>query len=130
MITTIIFDFDGLILDTETADFQSWKETYEAFDLELPLDVWNNNIGSIHFFEPFSHMEELLGRPVDREAIRAQRRQRDDELMLAQPVLPGVEAYLAEARELGLKIGLASSSRHEWVDGHLARLGLFEYFDV
>lgn len=130
MITTIIFDFDGLILDTETPDYQSWKETYEAFDLELPLEIWNDNIGSIHFFEPFTHMEELLGKPIDRDAVRAQRRRRDDELLSAQSILPGVEACLAEARKMGMKIGLASSSRHEWVDAHLERLGLMEQFDL
>lgn len=130
MITALIFDFDGLILDTETPDFQSWKETYAAYGLELPLEVWNDNIGSIHFFEPFAHMEKMLGKGIDRDAVRAQRRKRDNELLLAQRVLPGVEAYLGEAREMGLKTGVASSSRHEWVDGHLKQLGLFEQFDV
>jgi len=44
-------------------------------------------------------------------------------------VLPGVEDYILSAKRLGLKIGVASSSRHEWVDTHLTRLGLIDYFD-
>jgi HAD superfamily hydrolase (TIGR01509 family) len=130
VIRALVFDFDGLILDTETPDFLSWKEVYEAHGGTLPLTVWHNNIGAAHLFDPYAYLEEQLGRPLDRELIRMQRRQRDDALLAEQTVLPGVAAYLEEARQMGLKIGLASSSRHHWVDSHLARLGLIEWFDV
>jgi HAD superfamily hydrolase (TIGR01509 family) len=39
-------------------------------------------------------------------------------------VLPGIEEWLTEARRLGLKLGIASSSTRQWVMGHLDRLGL------
>jgi HAD superfamily hydrolase (TIGR01509 family) len=50
-------------------------------------------------------------------------------LYLSQPVLPGVLDYLQEARRLGLKLAIASSSRHAWVEGHGGRLGILDYFD-
>jgi HAD superfamily hydrolase (TIGR01509 family) len=128
MIQALIFDFDGLILDSETPDYLSWKETYEAFGVELPLDVWNANIGSVHFFNPYTYLEELVGRPLDRDAIKARRRQRDDELMAQQTIMPGVADYLAAAREMGLKTAVASSSPHAWVDPLLARLGIADQF--
>jgi beta-phosphoglucomutase-like phosphatase (HAD superfamily) len=126
----VVFDFDGLILDTETPDYLSWKAVYESFDCELPLTIWQDNIGSVDFFNPYTYLEELVGRPVDRAAIHAQRQQLDRELLAQQTILPGVESYLAEARQLGLKIGLASSSQHAWVDGFLTQLGLTEWFNV
>ena len=43
--------------------------------------------------------------------------------------MPGVLDYLRDAHRLGLKVGLASSSSCAWVEGHLVRLGLREYFD-
>ena len=130
MIEAVIFDFDGLIVDTEIADYLSWKEMYESFGCELPLDVWQENIGSINIFNPYTYLEKLVQRPLDYEAIKRQRRQRDDELMAQQGVLPGVTDYLAEARQLGLAVGIASSSRREWVNTHLARLGLVGQFDA
>jgi len=47
-----------------------------------------------------------------------------------QPALPGVVAALDEARRLGLRLGMASSSSRAWVSGHLTRLGLLDYFEV
>ncbi|MEZ4595290.1 MAG: HAD-IA family hydrolase, partial [Chloroflexota bacterium] len=116
------------IFDSETPDFISWQETFAAHGVELAREVWSAQIGSITF-NPYLHLEELLGRPIDRTAVHASRKARDNELLAAQTILPGVEAYLAEARALGLKIAIASSSNHNWVDGHLQRLGLFDQFE-
>jgi HAD superfamily hydrolase (TIGR01509 family) len=58
-----------------------------------------------------------------------ERRACKDELLLQQPVLPGILALLDSARATGLSVGLASNSPHDWVEPHLARLGLFEYFE-
>ena len=43
-------------------------------------------------------------------------------------MLPGVLDYMREARELGLKLGVASSSNRAWVEGHLKSRGLLDEF--
>ena len=43
--------------------------------------------------------------------------------MVDQPILPGVQDYIATAKQLGLKLGVASSSPREWVVGHLTSNG-------
>jgi len=130
-ILALVFDFDGLILDTETTDFQAWQEVFAAHGCELRLEVWADCVGRpAGHFDPFEHLERLSGVPIERDRIRAQRSARMRELNLLQPVLPGVLDYLRGARGLGLKVGLASSSDRAWVHGHLERLGLLEYFNT
>jgi HAD superfamily hydrolase (TIGR01509 family) len=130
MIRALIFDFDGLVLDTETPDYQAWQEIYQSYGLQLPLDGWVKVIGTLHTdFDPFTYLAERSSQPLDREAIEHRHRQREVALIEGLPVMPGVARCLAEARRLGLRLGLASSSSCRWVTGHLDRLGLLADFD-
>ena len=106
----LIFDFDGLILDTELPAFQTWQEVYQAHGCSLPLSTYATCIGSSGLFDPHEHLETQLGRSLDREAIRSQRRQRYIEMTEGQSTLPGVRGYVTDAKRLGLKLGVASSS--------------------
>jgi HAD superfamily hydrolase (TIGR01509 family) len=131
MIEAIILDFDGLILETEGPIYQSWQELYEAHHLHLEYEDWSDIIGAgPDVFNPFTGLEAKLGYGVDRLKEEGRRSQRELELVYKQSVLPGVVDTLNEARQLGLKIGLASSSTYDWVGGHLTRLGLLDRFDV
>jgi HAD superfamily hydrolase (TIGR01509 family) len=128
-VKALIFDFDGLILETETPVFQSWQELYHAHGCEIPMDAWAKIIGAAEYeFNPFDELERQLGRPVDREAEASRRRQRERELILSQPALPGVREYLQAAHRRGLRCAVASSSTCDWVENHLKRLGLFDDF--
>ena len=130
MIQGLIFDFDGLILDTELPAFQCWQEIYQSYGCHLSLSAYAVCIGSwASTFDPYAHLEQQLGLAVDREGIYRQRRQRSLELVAQQPILPGVREYLTEGKRLVLKLAVASSSPRDWVAGHLTRLGLLPFFD-
>lgn len=130
MFAALVFDFDGTILDTESPDYASWHEVYEEHGHELPHDLWLTRVGgSGEGFDPHGHLETLIGQMLDREALRARRRSRNLELIQEQEVRPGVLDYLDDARKLGLRLAIASSSPVSWVEGHLTRLGLLGYFE-
>ena len=129
MLQAIVFDFDGTILDTETPDFQIWQEIYRNREVALPLDLWLQCVGTdAGVFDPHEHLEKLLGRTIDRQRLRAERRERFLERVQAQTVMPGVLELIAAAQLRGLKLAVASSSDRNWVESHLQRLGLRGHF--
>jgi HAD superfamily hydrolase (TIGR01509 family) len=127
----LIFDFDGTILDTESSEFQAWQEVYRQYGLELPLDYWLPFIGNNSIsFDPADNLEKLLGKPLDKKGLERWVEARKQTLNQSLQPLPGVLDYLEAAQAMGLKLGVASSSRRAWVEGHLERLGLLGYFQV
>jgi len=130
MIRALILDFDGLILDTEGPAYQSWVEIFEEFGAELPLSAWEAWLGgSPDMFDPCGYLEGQVGHSVDCEGLTRRQREREEELNVIQSTLPGVAQYIADAKRLGLKLGVASSSDRPWVERHLGRLGLLQEFD-
>ena len=122
MIRAFLFDFDGLILDTEVPSLAAWQRVYEEHGQELPLGRWADGIGTHGGFEPIEHLEELVGAPVEREQIDARRRAHELSLIEAEELRPGIAEYLAEAERRGLKRAIVSSSSRAWIDLHLGRL--------
>ena len=122
MIRAFLFDFDGLILDTEVPSRAAWQHVYREHGHELPLGRWSEAIGTRGGFEPIEHLEELVGAPVERERIDARRRAHELSLIEAEELRPGIAEYLAEAERRGLKRAIVSSSSRAWIDLHLARL--------
>ena len=129
-ITTLIFDFDGVMIDTETPDFETWRDVFQTYGADLDLAWWSQFIGSSSAnVDITKELEKLAGRPVDRERIRETRRRRYLEIVAANPILPGVMDYISQAKKLSLKLGIASSSNRAWVEGHLTARGIIHHFD-
>jgi HAD superfamily hydrolase (TIGR01509 family) len=126
----IVFDFDGLIVDTEGAGFISWLEVYERFGAELNLNDWSRATGYIGGFDPAMHLERLLGRRLDWSQIIPEREARNWTLTLQARTLPGIEPLFQAAGERGLRVGVASNSGNGWVEDGLKRLGLRTFVDA
>ena len=131
LIKGLIFDFDGLVLDTESPDFKGWQAVFKTFGLELTVDMWAPVVGNPdHDFDPLGHIERMTGRTIDRESILARKQENVSKALNNQAPLPGVEDYIQDAKAMGFKVGIASSSSHNWVDKHLIRLGLIDKLDT
>lgn len=125
VIRALVFDFDGLIADTEGPIYQAWAEIYRQHGRELDPAWWSQVVGHTNSgFDPVGELEGLTGRSLDRDTLLEEGRRRGQELSLVQPTLPGVRDWREDARRQGLRLGVASSSSRAWVVGHLERLQL------
>jgi len=131
-IKALLFDFDGLILDTETPEFDVWQTIYREYGQELGAEQWGQIVGGwgASHFDPAENLVELVGDGIEPDALRARYRAESDAIVLQQPIMPGVVDYLNDARRLKLQLAIASSSPHSWVEPHLTRLQLAHRFDA
>ncbi|WP_232699343.1 HAD family hydrolase [Brevibacillus daliensis] len=128
MIKALVFDFDGTILDTEWTLYEAFREIYEQHGVILPKDKWSEGVGRELVFDPFLHLEELTGKQVDRIEMEKLWLDRHHELLKSKDIRPGVRDYLEAGKNLGLQIGVASSSPKSWVLPFLETYQIRDYF--
>jgi HAD superfamily hydrolase (TIGR01509 family) len=131
MLKALIFDFDGLILDTETPEVLVWQSIYKEYGFELPVHEWEQTIGGygLSNFDPAKHLALLSPGQLDPVSLRTRYRKESDAIIHASPILPGVTSMIEQAKGAGLQVAIGSSSSHAWVDTHAKRLGIFDLFD-
>jgi HAD superfamily hydrolase (TIGR01509 family) len=126
MIRALVFDFDGLILDTETPLIDAYAEVHQRHGVPFDRAAFIRSVGHAEYaFDPWHGFSPH----ADRAALELERRACKDALLLRQPILDGVAALLDAARTLRLRIGLASNSEPGWVEPHLERIGLRDRFE-
>lgn len=132
MFKALIFDFDGLIVDTESTGYQTWKHLFAQHGQELPADLYAQVVGTDFDnapYHPQRDLEQRLGRTLNWEHLEAQRRAHESELRRQLSTLPGVRERLAQAHELGWKTAIASSSPRWWIDSWMTQLDLASHFN-
>jgi HAD superfamily hydrolase (TIGR01509 family) len=126
----VIFDFDGLIIDSETPLFQIWQEIYSQHGASLALEDWQHALGTQGGFDPYADLATRSGRPVTRDRWAEWISREHWRRCESQPLLPGVADRLAEARAMTIKTAVASSSQAAWVRPWLERHDLLDAFDA
>lgn len=124
-----IFDFDGLIVDTEMPRYNAWHEVYESYGVPLPLRDWWIAIGTgPAVFDPGRNLSELSKGKADSVEVHQAADKRSNELMESAELYPGVAEFIQAAFEAKMPMAVASSSSRTWVIGHLERFKLLRYF--
>ena len=126
----ILFDFDGLILDTETPIFQAWKRKFREHGKELHLKEWAEILGkSSQDLGPIEGFLNEFQDPGIKDQILAEVSQEERSLVSKQPPMSGAVELIRKSHREGLKLGIVSSSDQDWVHSHLCRLELMDYFE-
>lgn len=127
----VVFDFDGLIIDSEWLIFETAYAAFREHGHELTVEAWATIIGTNDRTHPSwwpglcaaAGVEGFDQADFD-AAYQAQDRSGRDDL----PALPGVVELVESLSDEGVPIGVASSSSRGWLDRHLTRLGLIDRF--
>ena len=125
----IIFDFDGLIVDTESAIYTAWRELYLRHGVDLPQPVYVQCVGSTFgHYDPMAALEEQIGRPVDWATEIPVKDARIRQLQSSLDTMPGIRELLADAASSGIPCAIASSSHRGHIDYWLDRTGIRPHF--
>lgn len=128
IIKALIFDFDGLILDTETPGYNSWKDIFKNLGYNLKFQDWAPKIGNPLHDTENKILFKLKKTPTEIEQIKVKRNTLYKNLLEKQALRPGILKLLKNAKNLKLKIGIASSSDKNWITKHLIKYNILDQF--
>ncbi len=125
----VLFDFDGVLVDTEGAIYQAWLETFLAHGHDLPLEIYTRCIGSdFATWSPKTHLEELSGLAFDWHDLDARRQEKILGELAGEGTMLGVMELLDGLVSKNIPRAVVSSSSHHWVDGWLEKLAIADRF--
>ncbi len=128
--SAVLFDFDGVLVDTEWAIYDAWHRTFARHGHPLPLETYNRCIGSdFETWSPKSHLEDLTGKSFDWHDLDSRRQEAIRHDLSGRGPMPGVVEILEKLSSSRTPRAVVSSSSHHWVDGWLEKLALAASFD-
>lgn len=128
--SVVVFDFDGLLMDTESTSLASWRYEWLQWGLRLDEATFFADHGADITEERYVELGAAVGPSYDRQVSNARRTAYRDRLHQELGLAAGISRWIGDARSLGLRLAVASSSPRTWVTGHLARAGVVEMFEV
>jgi len=128
--SAVLFDFDGVLVDTEWSIYDAWHRTFLANGHPLPLETYTQCIGSdFATWSPKTHLEDLTGLAFDWHDLDLKRQEEIVRDLGNEGPMRGVLDLLAKLKAGGIRTAVVSSSSHHWVDGWLEKLELTGWFE-
>ena len=125
----IIFDFDGVLVDTEWAIYQSWVHLYAREGQEISIATYSPCLGAGYsHWDPAKHLENLTGKSYDWEKETPARQAMLEADLERMGLMDGAAELLDWCAEQGVPVTVASSSSRRWVQGWLEKLGIYSRF--
>jgi HAD superfamily hydrolase (TIGR01509 family) len=123
LVAAVVFDFDGLLMDTESVMLASWQYEWRQHGLELDVSTFWVNHGGDVTEDRYLRLATAVGPTYDRDTSHARRVAHRDALISRLGLRPGIGAWLRDAQAAGLRLAVASSSPGQWVRTLLAGVG-------
>ncbi len=128
MVSAIIFDFDGTIIDTEWSQFTTVQDEFRHHGHEYDLAAFRETVGRADHPHWSDVLQDLIGPRDDIKEIRDRRLKAHHDLIAATEIRPGVVELMGRAEETGRALAVASSSPTSWVTRHLTDRELVDRF--
>lgn len=126
----IIFDFDGVLVDTEWAIYQSWVKLFEREGQQISIETYSPCLGAGYsHWNPAEYLESLTGKSYNWEAETPARQAMLEADLERMGLMPGAQELLDWCHVNKIPMAVASSSSRRWVAGWLQKLGIMEMFD-
>lgn len=126
----IIFDMDGVLINTEPLHYECWKQTMADEGVDMTYDVYKQCIGST-----IGYLLELLrnayGDISDDETLRARMFAKKEAIVQRDgfPPIAGVKEAVRRFHEEGFRLEVASSSAGYYIGRVLDTLDIHRYFE-
>ena len=128
----ILFDMDGVLVNTEPLHYQLWKQVFAEQGLDIAFEHYKGCIGANgkrlmelvleHYGVDFRGNQALFDRYYE---LKSQHLRHGD-----IPRIEGVNETLAELQKRGYRMAVASSSTQDYIDLCTGRVGIAPYFQV
>lgn len=134
-IEALVFDFDGLIIDTEWPSYAAWRSVFEGYGADLSVDDFTACIGTRGAIDFGALLADKLGvvhadMPVTHAELREIKGPIQLDFVATLPLLDGVQQWLEQAQAARIPCAIASSSERWWIEPHLVRLEIAHYFNA
>lgn len=129
-VKAIVFDFDGLLMDTESVMLRSWQYEWSQWGLTLDVDGFFVDHGGDVTEERYDALAREVGKAYDRGVSHQRRIEYRNHLHASLQLAPGIDGWIGEADAHGLTLAIASSSPLDWLHSHLDRVGIRHRFSV
>jgi HAD superfamily hydrolase (TIGR01509 family) len=131
-LAAVIFDFDGVVLDSETPEYESHRRIFERCGAPLTPGEWCDQVGlwvEGHERRWHARLRQLSPRAPDWAAYEAEKRRLFEELVPPEP-MRGIRGLLDLLAAAGVPTAIASTAPARWVIAAADRIGLGGRFNV
>ncbi len=134
MLRLVIFDFDGVIADSERAHYEMFCEVLKTMNIKLTWDEYNEKYLGYTDFDCLYNLLQDKGIPPEAETIS--RLFEEKKVLFAQKIkesdfiISGVEPFLEKLKHAGIYCAICSGALKSEIEAILDSRGLGEYFPV